>query len=571
MTMVVEIKIDHTYPLFVGPSNGPGNHTLGDDSDITAFWSAKVAGTFGPRRGAGPLRGYPANFKRKKKPLANHALYIPPGPYHSFSTDSQAGYWTPYIPNDEHQPHHEYPDTRYGTLTHGAGQTSNQFIGQLNGFGSFSGNHLGDGKGKSCVPQQPEVRNNKNITVSLTLDQYNQVQKMFHKSTTPTPSANIADLHTGQVKGIGKMVDELYHLRDDPVEIIREDVPIPSLNIPDVILAAFDSITLESPQVTEEALEPESYEEVMQHTECIATMDQELQALADNKTWTLTPLPTDKREIGCKWWNLKLTEALVPSGFHQSHYEYSLFIKNLDTDIALILVYVDDLIITDLIANFGLAGSKPASTPLEPNQRLTTVKFDQDSEGRIDNELLPGPRSYQKLGKKTMGRRKIPLVKIKKDVDRYSTFSKRRFGLYKKASKLVRENDVDLGIVLSSPAGNAYAFFHPTHNAVIDHFMNLKTDLGEQIVAENSLNKVNQPNDRLNDLDKRGEVAKEKFISLPQRNKTRDKGRWESIDQLNADDVMKFQAWLDVEEIMLKDQLPEASSSSQSPSEDADI
>ncbi|KAM3383014.1 hypothetical protein P3S68_008589 [Capsicum galapagoense] len=91
------------------------------------------------------------------------------------------------------------------------------------------------------------------------------------------------------------------------------------------------------------------------------------------------------------------------------------------------------------------------------------------------------------------------------------------------------------------------------------------------IVAENSLNKVNQPNDRLNELDKKGEVAKDKFNSLPQRNKTRDKGRWESIDQLNADDVMKFQAWLDVEEIMLKDQLPEASSSSQSPSEDADI
>ncbi|KAM3320988.1 hypothetical protein P3S67_008190 [Capsicum chacoense] len=140
-----------------------------------------------------------------------------------------------------------------------------------------------------------------------------------------------------------------------------------------------------------------------------------------------------------------------------------------------------------------------------------------------------------------MGRQKIPLVKIKKDVDRYSTFSKRRSGLYKKASKLVRENDVDLGIVLSTPTDNAYAFVHPTHNEVIDRFMYLKTDLGEQIVAENS------------------------------RNKTRDKGWWESIDQLNADDVMKFEAWLDIGEIMLKDQLPGASSSLQSPSEDANI
>ncbi|KAF3660062.1 putative C2 domain-containing protein-like [Capsicum annuum] len=162
--------------------------------------------------------------------------------------------------------------------------------------------------------------------------------------------------------------------------------------------------------------------------------------------------------------------------------------------------------------------------------------------------------------KKTIGRRKIPLVRIEKNANRYSTFSKRRSDLYKKASKLVRENDVDLGIFLSSPADKVYAFVHPTQNAIIDRFMNLKTDLGEQIVAENSQSE--SINDRLNELDEREEVAKEKFLFLSQRNKTRDKGRWESIDHLNADDVMKFQAWLDSGEILLKDQLAEASSSS---------
>ncbi|XP_047260344.1 agamous-like MADS-box protein AGL28 [Capsicum annuum] len=143
--------------------------------------------------------------------------------------------------------------------------------------------------------------------------------------------------------------------------------------------------------------------------------------------------------------------------------------------------------------------------------------------------------------KKTAGRRKIPLVKIEKHVDQYSTFSKRCSDLYKEGSELVRENDVDLGIVLTSPTDKTYAFVHPTSNAAIDRFMNLKTDFGDQIIVENS------------------------------RNKTRDKNRWESIDQLNANEIMKFQAWLDVGEFMLKDQLPEASSSSQSPPEDANI
>ncbi|PHT63621.1 hypothetical protein T459_32556 [Capsicum annuum] len=166
--------------------------------------------------------------------------------------------------------------------------------------------------------------------------------------------------------------------------------------------------------------------------------------------------------------------------------------------------------------------------------------------------------------KKTAGRRKIPLEKIEKDVDRYSTFSKRCSGLYKEGSELVRENDVDLGIVLTSPTNKTYAFVHPTSNAVIDHF-------DDQIIAENSRNKVNQLNDRLNELDEREEIAKEKLLALNEMNKTREKNRWEFIDQLNANEIIKFQAWLDVGEFLLKDQLPEASSSSQSPPEDANI
>ncbi|KAM3393841.1 agamous-like MADS-box protein AGL29 [Capsicum galapagoense] len=126
-------------------------------------------------------------------------------------------------------------------------------------------------------------------------------------------------------------------------------------------------------------------------------------------------------------------------------------------------------------------------------------------------------------GKKTTGRRKIPLVKIEKDAHRFSTFSKRRSGLYKKSSQLVRENDFDLGIVLTSPTDKVYAFVHPTSNAVIDRFINLKTDFGDRFVAENSRDKVNQLNDRLNELDKREEIAKESLLALNEMDKTREK------------------------------------------------
>ncbi|KAL3368664.1 hypothetical protein AABB24_009482 [Solanum stoloniferum] len=47
--------------------------------------------------------------------------------------------------------------------------------------------------------------------------------------------------------------------------------------------------------------EPESYAEVIQHPKWVQVMDQELLALADNKTWSLALLSADKKAIGCKW------------------------------------------------------------------------------------------------------------------------------------------------------------------------------------------------------------------------------------------------------------------------------
>lgn len=45
-------------------------------------------------------------------------------------------------------------------------------------------------------------------------------------------------------------------------------------------------------------------------------------------------------------WNLKLTEDLIQLGFVQSHYDYSLYTKTAGKDLVIVLVYVDDLLIT---------------------------------------------------------------------------------------------------------------------------------------------------------------------------------------------------------------------------------
>ena len=48
-------------------------------------------------------------------------------------------------------------------------------------------------------------------------------------------------------------------------------------------------------------VEPTCYSEAVGVKEWDAAMDDEMDALGDSGTWDLTPLPKEKKEIGCKW------------------------------------------------------------------------------------------------------------------------------------------------------------------------------------------------------------------------------------------------------------------------------
>lgn len=47
--------------------------------------------------------------------------------------------------------------------------------------------------------------------------------------------------------------------------------------------------------------EPESYEEAVQDLKWLEAMQQELEAFNENQTWQLVDLPSNKKDIGCKW------------------------------------------------------------------------------------------------------------------------------------------------------------------------------------------------------------------------------------------------------------------------------
>lgn len=145
-------------------------------------------------------------------------------------------------------------------------------------------------------------------------------------------------------------------------------------------------------------------------------------------------------------WNIKFTDALLKEGYCQSAHDHSLFTRKHGGDLVVLLVYVDDLLITgtsstmiaeakstlhqhfkmkdlgklryflgievmqskdgillnqrkyalQLIADTGLSGAKPISTPVEFNHKFTSLVFDQHTGDNSDPEL-DDATAYQKL------------------------------------------------------------------------------------------------------------------------------------------------------------------------------
>ncbi|KAK1269076.1 Agamous-like MADS-box protein AGL61 [Acorus gramineus] len=69
------------------------------------------------------------------------------------------------------------------------------------------------------------------------------------------------------------------------------------------------------------------------------------------------------------------------------------------------------------------------------------------------------------------GRRRIEIKRIEKEEARQVCFSKRRYGVFKKASELSILCGADVAIIVFSPAGNAFAFGHPSVESLVKRFL----------------------------------------------------------------------------------------------------
>ncbi|XP_021764847.1 agamous-like MADS-box protein AGL62 [Chenopodium quinoa] len=65
------------------------------------------------------------------------------------------------------------------------------------------------------------------------------------------------------------------------------------------------------------------------------------------------------------------------------------------------------------------------------------------------------------------GKRKIDIIPIDNKSRKQVTFSKRRAGLFRKASELCSTCGVECAVVTFSPAGKVYSFGHPNADEII--------------------------------------------------------------------------------------------------------
>ncbi|KAM7260789.1 hypothetical protein ACFE04_026264 [Oxalis oulophora] len=135
-------------------------------------------------------------------------------------------------------------------------------------------------------------------------------------------------------------------------------------------------------------------------------------------------------------------------------------------------------------------------------------------------------------GKKTSGRQKIEIKRIENEVDRFITFSKRRAGIYKKASELAVLCDVEVGIVVFSPTGKPYSYGHPSIEAISNRYFNMNPPHNENTYPIDEAHRrlrIHELTQQINDTEAKLKEEKEK------------EKYWRKMNEIN-----QSQGWWDV-------------------------
>ncbi|XP_057427641.1 agamous-like MADS-box protein AGL62 [Lotus japonicus] len=143
--------------------------------------------------------------------------------------------------------------------------------------------------------------------------------------------------------------------------------------------------------------------------------------------------------------------------------------------------------------------------------------------------------------KKSTGRKKIEIKKLVKDANKQVTFSKRRAGLFKKASELCILCNVQMAIIVYSPADKLFSFGHPNTEAIVSRYLNGSTEF-EPAKTRGRSGTYEEYNREYDEAIKVLEAQKKKLAEIETLAKVWNRGEWwnESIDEMGADQLEQF-------------------------------
>ncbi|CAA0807432.1 Agamous-like MADS-box protein AGL62 [Striga hermonthica] len=115
-----------------------------------------------------------------------------------------------------------------------------------------------------------------------------------------------------------------------------------------------------------------------------------------------------------------------------------------------------------------MASSSHQNNPPHENEDNNNNNNNDDDYNNDPYANYPTETSKRKKGK---GRKKVALARIENDTSRQVTFSKRRNGLFKKASELSTLCGAEAAVIVFSPAGKAHSFGSPSVDAITGRFL----------------------------------------------------------------------------------------------------
>uniref|UniRef100_A0A2N9J8T0 MADS-box domain-containing protein n=1 Tax=Fagus sylvatica TaxID=28930 RepID=A0A2N9J8T0_FAGSY len=144
--------------------------------------------------------------------------------------------------------------------------------------------------------------------------------------------------------------------------------------------------------------------------------------------------------------------------------------------------------------------------------------------------------------KPSIGRQKIPIAKIPKKNHLQVTFSKRRSGLFKKASELCTLCGAEIAIIVFSPAEKAFSFGHPDVESILHRYLTRNPPpetSAHQIVEAHRNANVRELNIHLTQILNQLEAEKKRGEALDQiRKASRRQFWWEApLDELGLHEL----------------------------------